>query len=76
MSTNKTALILTGKHELIKQYFIYDSLGRCTHLYEAITDAAHGKPCLLTQYGYTGTDLKIVKKKESESSWDSSWDVP
>ena len=73
--TNKTAKLLTLEHELKKQYFIYDALGRTTHLYEAITDAEHGRPCLLTQYEYSGTTVLVIKRKESESAWDSSWDI-
>lgn len=75
LGQNKTALMTTGRLEQIKQYFEYDGSLHMSTVYEAATDAAHGNPCLKTEYEYDGATTRITKMKESESTWDSSWDI-
>ena len=76
MSSNSqtTAQLKSGFHELIKQYYVYDGLGRLAYLYEATVATGDGEPCLLTNYSYDGTTTRIQKIKEENSTWDSSWD--
>lgn len=75
MSTDRTSRLKTTAYELVKQYMIYDGSGRLTSLYTAHTDAETGTPCVLTQYTYDGTSGRIEKRKESDATWDASWDI-
>jgi len=75
MATTKTEQLKTHAHELVKQYFVYDISLRCTDMYTASYDAANGAPCLRTQYSYDGSSSRIVKRKETNSTWDSTWDM-
>jgi len=61
--------------QLVKRYHTYDVYDRIEYTYEAPVDAAHGAPCLKTQYVYSGTSYRVTKMKESNSTWDSSYDI-
>lgn len=67
--------IITGNNELIKQYFVYDAGSRLITVYEARADAPAGTPCLKTDYTYDDTSTRVLKMKESESTWDATWDI-
>ena len=61
--------------EGIKMFIEYDGSNRMEFIYEAPTDAEHGAPALQTQYEYDGGSSRIAKMKESQTTWDSSWDI-
>ena len=73
--TSKTAQLTTLKHELSKSYIQYDVSDRMEIAYEAAAATGHGEPCLKTEYAYDGGSSRIIKRKESVSTWDSSWDI-
>lgn len=72
---NVSGYIATHSKENVKQYLAYDASSRMEYVYEARSNAAHGDKCLKTQYVYDGVSTRIIKMKETESLWDSSWDV-
>lgn len=75
MAVNNNSQLITNLREPVKQYLVYDGSFRVTHIYEARANAADEDPCLLTQYQYDGASSRIVKRLESISEWDSSWDL-
>jgi len=70
-----TALLKTHAKEMVKEYIAYDGSNRMEYLYTAIANASDGDPCLRTQYAYDGVSTRIVKRQETESTWNSSWDI-
>jgi hypothetical protein len=72
---DRTSRLKTTAYELVKQYLVYDGSGRCTDVYTVQTDAADDTPCTRTQYEYDGVSSRVLKRKESNSTWDSSWDI-
>lgn len=75
MANNDTGMIKTAQRELVKQYVTYDGSNRTQYIYEVRADADHGCPCMRTEYEYDGTTSRVVKRKESLATWDSSWDI-
>lgn len=76
MATDRTSALKTNHFEMVKQYVEYDDEERPETVYEAHTDAAHGTPCLKTVYEYAdATSTRVVKRKESSGTWDSSYDI-
>lgn len=71
-----TGHLKTAKHELLKQYVVYDGSGRMTDIYEARNDAADGAPCLRTRYSYDGTSSRILKRLETTDVWSAAYDYP
>lgn len=71
----KTGHLKTGRDELLKQFFVYDGSNRVTDIYEAHADANHGQPCLRTRYTYDGTSNRVLKMKEVDATWDSSYEL-
>ena len=74
MTTNKSRLLKTAKHEYTKSYIEYDGTNRMEYLYEARANAEDGDPCLVTRYGYDGTSNRIIRRLESEGVWLASYD--
>lgn len=72
---SKTNLLKTGANELVKSYIEYDGTERMTTVYEAASDAKNGAVALKTEYSYDGVSTRIIKMKESASTWNSSWDI-
>lgn len=75
MAGNQTRALTTSRSEYTKSFLVYDSAGRLEYVYEAAADAVDGKPCLLTQYGYVTGTTRIEKRRESESTWSSVYDL-
>jgi hypothetical protein len=69
------AHLKTNQNEYVKSYITYDASSRMEYIYEARAVARHGEPCLVTRYVYDGVSTRIVKMKEYEGTWDSSWDI-
>lgn len=67
--------IITGLKQAMKRYSVYDTSDRQTDVYEVHTEAVHGTPCLRTQLVYDGVSSRVLKEKESVSSWNSTWDI-
>ena len=66
----------TQLHELVKQFTVLDPQGRPEFVYTTQTDAAHGAFCTVTQYTYFNATTTLVEKmKESNATWDSSYDI-
>jgi hypothetical protein len=72
---NDTSQLKTNLHELTKSYAVYDISSRISELYEARTNAGHGDPCIKTTLTYVGLTLRVLKRKEEISTWDSSYDI-
>ena len=76
LAINNTEHLKTQEATLVKQWIVYDGIGRPLNIFTAETAAPHGKSCTLTQYEYVdATSSKVTKMKESNSVWDSSWDI-
>lgn len=75
---NKTSQLLSHLKGLVKQYLIYDSVGRVQASYVAPIDATSGKPCVRTMYGFKNlTSSDIIARKEENKIWDpdnQGWD--
>lgn len=68
-----TEMLLSHEHGLTKSYTQYDSADRPFRVYTAVTNAANGDNCLVTEYIYrdaVSTQVKGVK--EGYGTWDSS----
>mgnify|MGYP006921347254 CR=1 FL=1 len=74
-TSSKTNVLKTGTHELVKSYIEYDGTERMTTVYEAPASALNGAVALKTEYVYDGVSTRIIKMKESESQWNSTWDI-
>lgn len=62
--------------QLMKQHFVYDVSERLTDLYETVTEATHGSPCIVTRYTYISpTSFKVQAMREENAVWDSAWDI-
>lgn len=72
---NKYSFVESGNKEYIKQYITYDGSNRAIYIYEAMANSEHGDLCLRTEYAYDGTSSRVAKMKETESTWDSSYDI-
>ena len=75
LDQSKTNLLKTQLNEFVKQYIVYDGSQRITSVYTAAVDTAHGGPCSKDEYEYDGGSTRVVKRKESAATWDSSWDI-
>jgi hypothetical protein len=73
--TENRALLQTEAGEFVKQYIAYDSSSRPEYVYVAAAGAADGAPCSITRYTYDGTSSRVLKMKEYEGTWDSSYDI-
>ncbi len=62
-------------NEFTKNYQVFDGSDRLSILYIAVTDAADGEPCLKVEFTYVGITSRVEKRKESEASWDATWDI-
>lgn len=63
-------------NQLMKQHFIYDGVERIATLYETVTEATHGSPCIVTRYSYINpTSFKVQSMVEENALWDSAWDI-
>jgi len=61
---------------LVKQFIVYDGVGRPSEVYTAETGAGNGKTCTKTTYQYiNATSSNVERMKEENSVWDSTWDV-
>ena len=72
---SKMQHITTGKHQRMKWYYVYDVNGRVTQIYETHEGAENGDPCLLTTYEYVGSTNRVQKAKETDATWNSSYDI-
>lgn len=70
-----TAQLKAHAGEMIKQYYAYDGSNRLEYVYTAHINTGDGEPCERTQYTYDGGTTRIVKRAETNSTWDSSWDI-
>lgn len=75
MATTNTEQLKSHAKEYVKQYIAYDVNNRPEYVYTAYIETADGGPCSVTQYTYDGLSSRIVKRKESSTTWDSSWDI-
>lgn len=66
----------TQQAEFVKSYAVIDGQQRITAIYTVYTDAPHNTPCGVVYYEYLNlTSNVVVKMKEDNSFWDSSWDI-
>ena len=72
---SKTDLLKSLTKELLKEYVTYDGQSRKEFVYQAGVDADDGDQCLATQFVYDSTSLRIVKRKEFYTTWQSAWDI-
>ena len=72
---NRTELIKSLRHELLKEHFEYDANGRKEFVYQARTDAKDGTLCLVTKFAYVDNTVRIHGRKEDESHWQAAWDI-
>ena len=75
MTAEGRSHLKTGLNDFLKSYCVYDVSLRVTDIYEAQPDAINGAPCMRTQLTYDGSSTRIVKRKESVSAWNSTWDL-
>jgi len=75
VEASKSAQLISHAKEMVKQYIAYDGSSRPEYVYTAPTEAADGAPAIVTQYSYDGTSTRIVKRKESATVWDVTWDI-
>lgn len=75
---NKTSQLLSHLKGLVKQYLVYDNLGRVIASYTAPIGTAVGKPCVETRYGFrNASSSDITVRKERNAVWDpdsQDWD--
>lgn len=72
---SKTELLKSQAQELVKSYTTYDAYNRPEYFYVAQADAVHGASCIVTQYTYDGTTSRMIKRRESYTTWNSSYDI-
>lgn len=71
---NKTEMIITSEHELVKQYQLLDLQNRPSKVYTAPTNAKSGDPCIVTEYIYADAITTLVQgKTQGYDVWDESW---
>ena len=70
-----TDLIKPHAAEAVKQYIEYDGLNRMLAVYVSSAYAEHGEPCMKTQYVYDADSSRVIKMKESLTTWDEAWDI-
>lgn len=70
-----TDFVNTHMQEAVKTYSVYDGSQRLTAYYVALSDAAHGTQCMVTNYTYDGVSTRVLKTKEALATWDSAWDI-
>jgi hypothetical protein len=71
----ETELLKSQEKELVKQYISYDGSDRVEFIYTATRFAVTGTPCTVTQYVYSGVTTRVIKRLESYSTWDASYDI-
>lgn len=75
-NSKNTMELKTQAHTYVKQYIVYDGNQRPIEIYTAQTDAADGANCSKVEYTYISpTSSKVEKMKESNASWDATWDI-
>ena len=67
--THPTDFVSSFGKSAIKQYIVYDGSDRPTQIYEAASGCLNGESCLLTEYTYSGVSSRVVKMKESVTTW-------
>lgn len=72
---NTTSRITTLKNEVMKTFAVYDGSDRLIELYEAVTTAEDGDPCLKTEYAYIAASTRVEKTKESYDVWLAIWEI-
>jgi hypothetical protein len=72
---NDNGQLITNLREPVKQYIVYDVSNRPVIIYEARANALNDEPCFKTEYAYDGATSRILKRKESNATWDSAWDL-
>lgn len=75
LAADTTSHLKTQAHELVKQYISYDASLRPEYVYTAKHDAEDGASCSRVQYVYSGSTTRIIKMKETTSTWSSSYDI-
>ena len=76
LEINNTEHLKTQEGTLVKQWIVYDGVGRPSEIYTAETGAIDGKSCTKTEYEYVdATTSRVLKMKESNSNWDATWDI-
>lgn len=73
--TNADLILSSLKNEIVKAHHVYDGGNRLVQRYEALANAANGAQCLRTDYTYDGASTRVVGMKESQSTWNSAWDI-
>lgn len=68
-------LIKPHAHEAVKQYIEYDGFNRMSAVYVASAYAEDGDAAMKTEYVYVADSSRVVKMKESLTTWDSAWDI-
>lgn len=59
----------------VKRFYDANTPPRCIQQFEAPQNAINNGPCLLTTYTYVGITTNVDAMKETESQWNSSWDI-
>lgn len=75
VAQNEDGFVKTFARESMKQYITYDASSRMEYVYEARANAQDGDPCLKTQYVYSGVTTRIIKMKETVTTWSSAYDI-
>lgn len=75
LNENGKAYLITHANEFMKEFLVYDGSDRVISIYSAHTNAAHGDSCILTTYEYVTGTIRIEKKKDALSTWDSSYEI-
>lgn len=70
-----TDFIKSHGREAVKQYLEYDAFNRMVVTYTAIADAKNGDQCVRTDYAYAGNSTRVIKMRESLSTWQAAWDI-
>lgn len=73
--TNARDYLKNMAREPIKLFRVYDVSNRVWIQYECVTHTLPGEACLKTEYVYDGTSTRVLKLKESLSTWDISFEV-
>jgi hypothetical protein len=63
------------RNQTLKEFREYDGSARAFKIYQAVSKAKNGDPCMLTEIAYLGASKSIEKKRESVVLWDATWDI-
>ena len=74
-SNTTTDFIKTHLGQLVKTFSGFDGSNRLITYLEAPTGAKDGDAALLSTYTYDGTSSRILKSRETASTWSSSNDI-